>query len=180
MKKITFTMTVLLTILLACSTNKTEMLLSDFEVCEIVLSSEIPSSIIDSLSYLNIIPENNSEMQNFGYLAISDSSALNGAIKFDSIEIMKSTFRVGDNEKYFALYALKNQLKIPVSEIQNSSVKDGSTEIHFKMKGTQKWAEYTEAHTGKHIAFIKNRRVQDVVLINGKINIGVAIINNRK
>lgn len=170
-------LTILLLIIL-CSCNSKENNNTPkvkFGVYETLNVSEIPSTIMDSLKTTNIQFEKNLEQPTIGYLPKDDTLRATDFQK-ENIQLMKTSSTVDKEGKYYAIAAIKPMAALDNSDIQKTKVKDKSVEIHFNLRGANKWAEMTRNRTGKSIAFVINGQICAMPYVNSEIRIGLAII----
>ena len=89
---------------------------------------------------------------------------------------MKTRSTVDKEGKYFAIAAIKPIAALDNSDIQKTKDKDKSVEIHFNLRGANKWAEMTKNNTGRSVAFVINDQIYAMPYVNGEIRGGIAII----
>ena len=86
----------------------------------------------------------------------------------------------GPTGNSYAIVALKEEAFIDISDISKTIPRVESVEIRFTSKGTKKWADMTNANTGKTIAFTVNNEVWSLPMVNAEIRSGVAMIGGIK
>lgn len=167
---------ILFIILCACNSNETNNIPKvKFGIHETLNVSEIPSQIMDSLKTTNLQFEKNLEQPTIGYLPKDDDLKLTGFEKED-VKLMKTCGTVNKEGKYYAITAIRPNAVLDNSDIQKTKVKDKSVEIHFNLRGANKWAEMTKNRTGKSVAFVINDQIYAMPYVNGEIRGGIAII----
>lgn len=167
---------ILLITLFACnSREKTNAPKVNFGIYAAINVNEIPSSIMDSLKTTNLQFEKNLEQPTLGYLSKDADLKLTGFEK-ENVKLMKTFSTVDKEGKYYAIAAIRSNAALDNSDIQKTKVKDKSVEIHFNLRGANKWAEMTKNRTGKSVAFVINDQIYAMPYVNGEIRGGIAII----
>jgi preprotein translocase subunit SecD len=167
--------------LLSCnSETKTSAQKVTFGIHEVVTVSEIPNAIIDTLKSMNIQIESNQQQSVIGYLAKADSLALQLNLSEQEFKIVKTIYPVDNEQKYYAIVAIKPNSVIDNSDIKNTRVNGNNVEIYFNLEGAKIWADMTKQNIGKPVAFIINGQIYTMPLINAEIRNGIAVLNGLK
>lgn len=177
MKTATILIMIVLFTLLACKTEKKMNTTKiDFAIYETVMVKEIPNSIIDILKTTNIQFETNTQQPIVGYILKSESFDLSILSK-DNIKLLKTAYTIDNDNKYFALVAVKRNPELTGSNIKMTKENNENVEIHFNSEGTIKWTDITRNNIGKMVAFIVENEILSMPYVNGEIKSGIALIN---
>lgn len=172
---------VVLLIICACNTTiKKDAQKVNFGIYEVLTFNEIPLALIDSLIAKNIKLEKNTNMAVIAYFQKSDSAILHLDFTKENIKLVSTLYPVDNEQKYYALVALKTNPVIDNSNIQKTKYKNTNMEIHFDMEGSRKWAELTKNNIDKKVAFVIDNIAYSLPEIRGEIRSGIAIINGLK
>ncbi len=148
-----------------------------FGIHEIVKMSEIPGAIIDTLKLMNVQIEGNQQQSVIGYITKEDSMVLQLNLYGQDFKIVKTIYPVGREQKYYAIVPIRPSSLIDISDIKKTKVKGNNVEIYFNLEGANKWANLTKENIGKSIAFIIDKQIYTMPVINNEIRNGMAIIN---
>jgi len=133
----------------------------------------------ENLSKFILNQELDTDSPVLGYVSI------NNAAYFDSLFTEASTPKMhlmltkpnkNSSGSSYAIIALKEEAFIDISDISKTIPRVGAVEIRFNYKGTKKWAEMTNANTGKIVAFTVNNEIWSLPMVNAEIRSGVAMI----
>lgn len=154
----------------------TESIHADFGIHEIVLNNELPASLVDSLKANKILLNEEAHKVIVGYQLASDASAESLNITSNEVKLIRSSFLVGDTDKYYLIIAVKLPAGMSNADIQSTKARKQNVEIRFSAKGAVKWAEMTKKNTGKQLAFVINNQVYSMPEVKATINEGIAMI----
>ena len=149
-----------------------------FGIHELVIISEIPNAIIDTLKSKNIQIETNQQQSVIGYILKADSTTLQINLSKQNRRFVKTVYQVDKEQKYCAVVAIRSNSVIDNSHIKKTKVNGKNVEIYFNYEGAKKWAELTKKNIGKKIAVVIENQIYTMPLINSEIRNGVALINN--
>jgi len=170
----------LLFVFYSCNNGvKTNAQKVDFGIYEIVTISN-PDSIVAALKSGNIQIEKANEPSVIGYIKSSDSLIIQLGLSKDNFKLVKTIYKVGKEQKYAALVAIKSTPDINNAHIQKTGVEGNRVIIYFNWDGARKWAEMTKKNIGKQVAFVIDNQIYTMPLVNAVINGGVAQLDNLK
>jgi preprotein translocase subunit SecD len=170
-----YAIALLIALLTCCSTEKGNIPKVNFGVYETFNVNEIPSSLMDSLKTTNIQFEKNQQQPTIGYLP-KDETLEVADLQNKDLKLMKTKNLVEKEGKYYAIAALRPTPALDNSDIQKTKVTGMGVEIHFNLRGANKWAEMTKNRTGKTVAFVIDEQIYAMPYVNGEIRNGMAII----
>lgn len=154
----------------------TESIHADFGIHEIVLNNELPASLVDSLKANKILLNEETHQVIVGYQLATEAKGETLNISVNNVKLIRSSFLVGDTDKYYLIIAVKQPAGMSNADIQSTKARKQNVEIRFSAKGAVKWAEMTKKNTGKQLAFVINNQVYSMPLVNAEINEGIAMI----
>jgi len=114
-----------------------------------------------------------------GYVSINKVSYFDSLFTGAStpkMNLMLTRPHPGADGNSYAIIALKEEAFIDISDISKTIPRMGSVELRFTNKGANKWADMTNANTGKIIAFTINNEVWSLPIVNAEIRTGLALI----
>jgi len=181
MRKLYFISMTFLCVLYSCNSEiKTSAQKVTFGIHEIVKINEIPIAIIDTLKSHNIQIESNQQQPGIGYITETDSLALKLDLSGLNIKLVKTIYPVDNEQKYYAVVAIRLNSVINNSFIKKTKVNGNNVEIYFDHEGTNIWSDFTKQNIGKPVAFIIDNQIYILPVINTEIRNGVAILNGLK
>jgi preprotein translocase subunit SecD len=149
-----------------------------FGICEIVKISEMPDSIIDTLKTLKVQIENNPEEPIIGFIAKTDTLALQVDLSNENLKLVRTVFTIDIIQKHHAVIAVRPKPVIDNSHIKNARAAGNTVVIYFTMEGARKWAELTKNNLGNVVVFVIDNQVYSMPVISAEIKNGVAVIQN--
>lgn len=153
-----------------------ESIHADFGIHEIVLNNELPALLVDSLKANKILLNEEAHQVIVGYQLATEATGETLNISVNNVKLIRSSFLVGDTDKYYLIIAVKQPAGMSNADIQSTKARKQNVEIRFTVKGAVKWAEMTKKNTGKQLAFVINNQVYSMPLVNAEINEGIAMI----
>ena len=114
-----------------------------------------------------------------GYVSISNVAYFDSLFTETStpkMHLMLTRPNTSSTGNSYAIIALKEKASIDISDIKKAIPRVGSVELRFTFEGTKKWADMTNANTGKIVAFTVNNEIWSLPMVNAEIRSGVAVI----
>lgn len=177
--KTLFIPTFFLLFLYSCNSDiKTNGHKVTFGIHEIVQVSDNADAIIDTLKAMNVQIEKNQQQSVIGYISKADSMVLQHNFSRQDFKIVQTIYPVDKEQKYYAIAIIRPNSVIDNSHIKKTKVNGKNVEIYFNYEGAKKWADLTKKSIGKQLAFVIDKHIYAMPIINSEIRNGVALINN--
>jgi preprotein translocase subunit SecD len=178
MKKILFTsVTVLLLTSCSAPSGNPGTQKNDFGIYETVLYKELPDSVITLLDSVNMEPGKDENLPIVGYVSQQQPDSLLSVISTPDFKFLKTAYTVDNENKYYAIVAVKPQAIILNEHIKKTGCKGNRVEIYFNMSGAKKWAGMTEKNKDRIVAFCIDDKIYSMPFVQAKIKNGMALID---
>ena len=150
----------------------------EFGIYETVTLNEL-KPLSENLSRFIINQELSMDAPVLGYVSINNIAFFDSLFtepNSPKMNLMLTRPNPGPSGDSYAIISLKEEASIDISDISRTNPRFETVEIRFTSQGTRKWADMTNANTGKIIAFTVNREVWSLPMVNAEIRNGMAII----
>lgn len=148
-----------------------------FGIYETVKIGEVPVAILDTLQSKQVKIEKDPHLSIIGYIPKADSVTILPELSGEKLKYFKTFYAIDNEHKYCGIIAVKANPAIVNSDIKTAKCKGNKVEIYFNSKGANRWAELTKKNSGNNLAFILDKQVYAMPMVNGEIRNGVALID---
>ena len=148
-----------------------------FGIYETVKIGEVPIALLDIIQSKQVKIEKDPQLSIIGFIPKADSVIILPESSGEKFNFFKTFYTVDNEQNYCGIIAVKNSPAIDNCDIKTTKCKGNRVEIYFNSKGANKWAELTKKNIGNSVAFILDKQVYTMPVVNGEIRNGIALID---